>query len=132
MEDTDVDAKTVIKAHQDRSEKEFKKAKLECMRNMATMTAYSFGSSYLFFQRPKVLGSPLISVALGGILFFITLWGVASTAEIFLDAAIERHIDIRNPKWQSGRRKVLLFCILMAIFLCFATVPYLVMELPRK
>jgi hypothetical protein len=113
-------------------EKEFKKAKLECMRNMATMTAYSFGSSYLFFQHPKILGSPLVSILLGAVLFLITLWGVASTAELFLDAAIQRHIDIRHPKWQSGKRKVLLFCALMAVFLSLASVPYLVMELPRK
>ncbi len=112
---------------------EVKRAMLECMRNMGTVAAYSFGASYLLHKHPAILGKPLIAVSLGGLLLVITSVGALSAAELFVDAVFQRHIDPKDPRWRKRHQFGLLVAATMLVFLGLAAVPMLIVfELPRS
>lgn len=111
---------------------EIKRAILECMRNMGTISAYSVGASYLLHRHPAIFGEPLFAIILGGLMLIITVAGAVSAAEIFVDAVFQRHVDPKDPRWRKRHQVGLLIAATMLIFMGLAAVPMLIVfELPR-
>lgn len=112
---------------------EFKRAKLECLRNMATMTAYTFGASYLTHQRPRIWGSHVPSVVIGSLLFLVAIWGTISAAELFLDASMRHYSVLRFGKRDTVFSRALFVFVLMLSFCILLIAPYIVFYgLPPK
>ena len=111
---------------------EIKRAMLECMRNMGTVAAYSFGASYLLHKHPAILGEELIAVCLGVLLLLITSFGALSAAELFVDAVFQRHVEPKDPRWRKRHQFSLLVAATMLLFLGLAAVPTLIVfAIPR-
>lgn len=111
----------------------FKRAKLECMRNMATVAGYSFGASFMVYQHPPIFGRQTLSAIIGLLLFGIALWGATSAAQLFMHAVLEHYPQIRGSARSNRRSRLAVFGALMAWFLCLVAVPYLiVIGMPHK
>lgn len=111
-----------------KADTDFARAKLECMRNMGTIVTFTSAASFLVHRHPPILGSMGFAIALGMVLFLIALLGVHSAAELFLDAALQRFVDVRHKRWKRLGPRIFLWLLLMGAFICLASVPWFVMQ----
>ncbi|WNL47914.1 hypothetical protein RKE25_09910 [Dyella sp. BiH032] len=109
-----------------------KRSMLECMRNMGTMAAYSFGASFLLKKHPPIAGSAVLPIVIGALLFGLTIAGSIWSAELLVDGIIKRYVDPHHPRWQTHAGRLIIIVPIMAVFLALASTPaIIVFELPR-